>query len=203
MTRLLLISAAILLAGGLAPLGCSIISKDVLKEVDRSATLILAQANPPAFTGKKILWGGVILKTDNLENTTEIEVLESELSYGDTSEDGRSRGRFIIEAKGFLDPNVYKPSKRITVAGAIKGASTRKIGKMDYAYPVIAPIEMKVYEYVPQPDYPLPWWYDPYYPGPYYPYGPYGPYPGPYPYNPYRYQYPYNYPYAAPPPAGN
>lgn len=192
MTRLILISALSLLAG------CSVISKDVLKDIDRSATLDLVQAKPDAFTGRKVIWGGTILKTDNLENTTEIEVLESKLTYDDTSENGRSRGRFIIEATGFLDPNVYKPSKRITVAGAVKGASARKIGKMDYTYPVVIPVEMKVYEYVPQQDYPPPWWYDPYYHGPYYPYGPY---PGQYPYNPYRYQYPYQHPYATPPPS--
>ncbi|MBI5643693.1 MAG: Slp family lipoprotein [Deltaproteobacteria bacterium] len=176
--------------------GCgSVISKNVVKEVDRNITIEMVQANPDQYIGKKVLWGGTVLGTENLEATTEVEVLESTLAFDDRPEDGASRGRFIIEAKKYLDPNIYKEDKRITIAGTINRVDVRKIGKMDYPYPVITPIEIKLSEKIEAYPYDYNQPYYPYYGpmSPYYPYNPYGP---TYPYGgyPYRYPYPY-YPY--------
>lgn len=181
--------------------GCSVLSKGTLKQVDPDISLDIVEANPDRYVGKKVLWGGIILKTENLEDVTQIEVLETELSFDESPRDGASRGRFIVESKRYLDANVYKENKRITVAGTIKGYETRKIGKMDYRYPVVTPIEMKLFDYVPQPQYQD--YYMPYTGYPYgYPYGPYGPYspfspsPYPYPYPGYPFgPYPYRWPY--------
>lgn len=185
MRKIALIAVLLLVAGC-----ASVISKDVLREVDRNITITMVQADPGAYKGKKVIWGGTILKSENLEKVTEIEVLESELSFDDRPADGKSRGRFIIEAERFLDTEVYKPGKRITVAGVIKGIKVKKIGKMDYRYPVVTPIEMRLFEPPPKVSpyeayYPPPTIY-PYYPWPY-PYYPYNPY---YPYYPWPYPYP-------------
>jgi len=173
--------------------GCaSIISSDVLKDVDRSISLQVVQANPDAFKGRKVIWGGIIVKTTNLETVTEIEVLETALAYNDVPTDAKSRGRFLIRVKGYLDAAVYTAGKGVTVAGIIDGVTVRKIGKMDYTYPVITPIELKLSEpYREEYYYNEPYYYGPYY-NPYY--GPfYGPYYGPYYglYSPYYYSPPY------------
>lgn len=172
--------------------GCaSIMSSNVLKEVDRGLTLELVQAKPEAFKDKRVLWGGLIVSTTNLETVTEIEVLETALAYNDVPTDGKSRGRFIVRVSGFLDAAVYKEGKGLTVAGVVQGVSVRKIGKMDYAYPVITPIELKVSEpYTEDYNYNSPYGYGPYY-GPYYG----GPYYGgsPYYYGPYTPYYPYGF----------
>lgn len=179
--------------------GCSVISKEALKEVDEGITLKMVQEHPENYIGKKVLWGGTIISTDNKENASEIEVLESELAYDKSPRDGASEGRFLVEAKKFLDPSVYKTDKRVTVAGTLKGTAVRKIGKMDYTYPVVVPFEMRLFDKpLPQPtspydvyNYPYPYGpmgpYSPWYPAPW-PAYPYGPYPyGPYPYRPYPY----------------
>ncbi len=171
--------------------GCaSIISSNVLKEVDRGLTLELVQANPKAFKGKRVLWGGLIVSTTNLETVTEIEILETPLAYNDVPTDGKSRGRFIVRVNGYVDAAVYKEGKGLTVAGTVKGLSVRKIGKMDYAYPVVTPIELKVSEPYTEDynEYNYPYGYGPFY-GPYYG----GPYYGgsPYYYGPYTPAYPY------------
>jgi len=170
--------------------GCtSIISGNVLKGVDRGLTLELVQANPNAFKGKRVLWGGLIVSTTNLENVTEIEVLETALAYNDVPTDGKSRGRFIVSVNGYLDAAVYKEGQGLTVAGSIKGVSVRKIGKMDYAYPVVTPIELKVSEpYTEDYNYNYPYGYGSYY-GPYYGGSYYGG--SPYYYGPYSPYYPY------------
>ncbi len=191
MKNLILIFAASIVFAG-----CSVMDKSILKDVDRGITLDIVQSRPEQFTGKRVLWGGTIIGTDNLEDKSEVEVLESSLGYDDRPEDGVSRGRFIIESKQFLDSNVYKANKLITVAGTVKGVEVRKIGKTDYAYPIITPIEMKLSEQLPKTydyNYP-PYMYGPYGPyGPYNPFYPYSPY-GPTPY-PYRYPWPWPYPY--------
>ncbi|MFQ5736363.1 MAG: Slp family lipoprotein [Thermodesulfobacteriota bacterium] len=197
LTRIfVLVVAAVVLAG------CgSVISKGLVRQVDRQITLDKVQKDPEKYAGRKVLWGGVILNTRNLEKTTEIEVLETELDYNDVPvfREATSKGRFLIEANRFLDSNVYKEGKGVTVAGKVAGAVTRKIGKMDYRYPVVRPLEMKLSEELPQ-DYYMnyPGWgypyYDPFY-GPYSPYDPYYPFSPYYPYGPYPYRrYPF-YPY--------
>lgn len=175
--------------------GCSVISKETRKEVDPDITLDMVQKNPDQYIGKKVLWGGIILSSENLEKTTEIEVLETELGYDQRPENGQSRGRFLIESNRYLDTSIYKENKRITAAGTVQRVETRKIGRMDYLYPVISPIEMKLSEKPPEDAYSgmAPWYgYGPYGPyGPAYPYPgyPFGPYPwGPYPYWPYPYR---------------
>ena len=173
--------------------GCaSVISRDVLRDVDRGVTIEVVQSNPGLYTGRRVVWGGTVVSSQNLEGTTEIEVLESSLAYDDVPEDGVSRGRFIVEARGYLETALYKEGKRITVAGVVKGVRLEKIGRMDYPYPVIEPLEIRLFE--PAPEYPYsealpPWWlYDPFWP--YYPYSPW-PYHQRYPFYPYPYPYPW------------
>lgn len=172
--------------------GCgSVISRGLLKEVDRGLTIEAVQSE--RYGGRKVVWGGVIITSRNLERTTEIEVLETRLSWGDIPvdpvEDG-SGGRFIIEAAKYLDTAIFTEGKFLTVAGTVKGVIKRKIGMMDYPYPVITPIEIKLFEPASEPDYrDLPW-YDPFYPPDYY--GPYPPwYPGYPPASPWYPGYPY------------
>ncbi len=169
--------------------GCgSVISKGLLKEVDRSLTIGAVQSEQ--YGGRKVVWGGVIITSKNLERTTEIEVLETRLSWSDIPADpveNGSGGRFIIEAAEYLDTAIFTEGKFLTVAGTVKGVITRKIGMMDYPYPVITPIEIKLFEPSIEPDYRDLQWYDPFYP-PYY-YGQYPPwYPG---YSPWYPGYPY------------
>ena len=176
--------------------GCgSVISKSALMGVDRNATLDMVQREPERFSGANVLWGGVILSTQNLESATEIEVIETNLGYNDLPDfdSSSSRGRFIISADKYLDPKIYKEGKGVTVAGKVQGVTTRKIGKMAYTYPVVRPVEMKLSEELPQDYYAgYPMWGYPYY-DPYSPYGAYNPY---YPFSPFGPTYPYGpYPY--------
>jgi len=176
--------------------GCgSVISKGSLLDVDRNVTIDMVQRVPAQFNEAFVLWGGVILSTQNLESVTEIEVLETSLDYNDLPdfEYTSSRGRFIIAADRYLDPNIYKEGKGVTVAGRVQSVSTRKIGKMDYSYPVVRPVEMKLSEELPKDYYAgYPAWAYPYYD----PFSPYGPYNSYYPFSPFGPTYPYGpYPF--------
>ncbi|MBI5327578.1 MAG: Slp family lipoprotein [Deltaproteobacteria bacterium] len=167
--------------------GCSVISKDIRRDVDRGLTLPMVQTNPDVYKGKKVIWGGIIISSKNLADKTVIEVLQTPLDRTDMVIDKElSTGRFLVDSSIYLDTFLYKTGKEITVAGIIKGITIQKIGEMDYVYPVLEPLQMRILE--PQSEiiyepHPLWWPYQPY--NPYYPYHPYYPYPY-YPYYPPR-----------------
>src|SRR3972149_7955982 len=106
-----LMLAAIFLAG------CPGLPRSVLKEADRHITLDMVQSNPERLVGSKVIWGGVILNSENLENVTEIEVLETELSFDERPKNGSSKGRVIIQWPAHLDTNKYSTGKKKNVAG--------------------------------------------------------------------------------------
>lgn len=170
----------------LSVFGCgSVISENIKKDADRTIKLPMVQANPDVFTNKKVIWGGMIISSKNLKDKTVIEVLETPLDERDRVLDREmSLGRFIIEAKIFLDTFIYRPGKEITAAGIIKEVRVQKIDETEYRYPVIEPIQMRIFEPEPDPkySYPPPWWYYPP-PDPFEPY-PWGWY---YPYQRWRY----------------
>ncbi len=181
----------VLLLAAILPLvaSCgSVISQSVRDEADRNVTLDMVQTEPATYTGRMVVWGGSIIKTTNLAETTEVEVLETKLSGEDVPTGKETRGRFIIEARGYLDPVVFTSSRKITVAGTITGVRIDKIGMMDYPYPILSPVEIKLFEDREGEDYGdyPPWWR----------YRPYDPYWGPYPSYPPPYDWPYpSYPW--------
>src|SRR3989304_7479894 len=92
-----LMLAAIFLAG------CSVLPRSVLKEADRDITLDMVQSNPERLVGSKVIWGGVILNSENLENVTEIEVLETELSFDERPKNGSPKRRGRIQTPAHPD----------------------------------------------------------------------------------------------------
>jgi outer membrane lipoprotein len=156
--------------------GCAYpISKELRQEAKGSPTFAMVLQDPTAYTGSVVIWGGSIIQTLNAKEGTEILVLEAPLGYEGMPEGTRySQGRFIAKTPKYLDPEIYKPGRRITIAGEIVGKEIRPLGKTEYAYPVAVIKEIhlwgrhRVYVY-PSPYY----WYGPGWWGPW-PYGGWG-----------------------------
>jgi len=126
--------AAMLLLAGCA----HVISKETLKEVDRSATFAQVVKAPDAYVGKTVLFGGEIIETKNFADKSQIVVLQHPLDSRDRPVAGDvSEGRFIILTSGFLDPAIYSPGRQITVAGRVVGNEKHPLGEIEYTYPVI------------------------------------------------------------------
>ena len=108
--------------------------------VDRALTPRAAVAERKIVANRSVLWGGVILKTTNLENDTRLEVLAYPL-------DGRQRpirdsdplGRFIAVYTGYLEPADYAEGRMVTVLGTVGNTVAGKIGETDYTYPLLSP----------------------------------------------------------------
>ncbi|MGV6817525.1 MAG: Slp family lipoprotein [Thiotrichales bacterium] len=90
------------------------------------------------YTGLQIVWGGVILEAENLEDSTRLVVLGYPLDrYQAPRLSQEATGRFVVEIKGYLETADYAPQRRLTVAGQIRGMETAKVGEADYRYPVV------------------------------------------------------------------
>lgn len=167
--------AAVLILSGCTP----VISRQLMDQVDPALDYRAIAADPAAAKGRTVLLGGTIVQALPKPGGTELEVVEKELDYWDAPRlTDRSEGRFLVISERFLDPAVFSTGRDVTVAGEVLEPQTRRLGDIDYRYPVIRAEEMRLWRRGP-PVYPYPyggpydgWWRrSPYYPGyPGYPY---------------------------------
>lgn len=162
-------------------ISCAPLSKEIMREVDESLTFQVVQQDPARFLGKVVLWGGVIIETINKKDETVLKVRQTELDIEKRPENlDRSAGRFLVKSAGFLDPEIYKEGREITVAGEVGGKEILPLADTQYSYPVILAKEIHLWEkrQLVSPYYPYYypyWWHYPYgWHG--YPYGWYPPY---------------------------
>jgi outer membrane lipoprotein len=120
-------------------IGCAhVISKEVLKDVDKNVTFAQVAKAPDTYKGKTVLFGGAIIETINVADKSHIMILQQPLGRRDRPVAGDvSEGRFIVATQGFLDPAVYSPGRQVTVAGRVVGKEKRPMGEIEYTYPVI------------------------------------------------------------------
>jgi len=162
-TRRILHGIFALLAAIPLTAGCSSpISKSVRKAVDPEISFGQLREQPAAYEGRLVLLGGVIIRTDNKQEGTMIEVLQKRLDrWSRPKEEDETGGRFRVFADRFLDPVVYSPGRRITVAGTVLGGHVEKIGEVDYVYPVLRAREIHLWQDRSRSVvlYPYPVWY--------------------------------------------
>lgn len=165
-----------LLALILSMVSCSShIPPEIKTAINNSPDVDQAYNSPDTYLSQKIRWGGVILNTENKENTSWLTILAYPLNdNGKPQISEQSTGRFIAIVDKFLDPVIYKNDRKITVTGQLLKSKTLNVGDFPYQYPVVQiehyylwPVEIKY----PDVDYPPWWWYDPWY-NPYYPHYP-------------------------------
>jgi outer membrane lipoprotein len=140
----------------------------------------LVRGQPDSYLSQQVRWGGMILETENKQNSSWLTIIAFPLSdRGEPQTSARSPGRFIARVDEFLEPLVYGRDRLITVKGSFSKTEMLMVGEYPYLYPVIDvehyylwPVK-QVPHYV---DYPPYWRYDPWY------------YPG------YPWRYPYRYP---------
>lgn len=118
--------------------GCATTPDFDTSQVDRALTPQSVIAEAEASHGKIALWGGTILNTRNLEDTTQIEVLAYPLNSSHKPMlDSKPLGRFIIQHKGYLEPATYEQGLLISVLGSVAKNQKGKVGESEYTYPVI------------------------------------------------------------------
>lgn len=126
--------------------GCASTPEFDTSQVDRSLTPQSVVAEPGPSLGKVALWGGTILDTRNLKETTQIEMLAYPLdsSYRPLLEK-KPLGRFIISHAGYLEATTYAQGRQLTVLGSVSGSQSGKVGESSYDYPVITGSQMHLW----------------------------------------------------------
>jgi outer membrane lipoprotein len=174
-TRVLILATLLSLLTSCA----QVISSQERSKARQDLTFSVVLANPEAYRGETVIWGGKVIDTVNEQGLTLIKVLEIPLDFFEMPEEEEmSHGRFIAEVHRYVDPEVYRKGRMITLAGEIIGKKAEPLGEMEYTYPVVCAKEIhlwKQYSY-PYGPYPTPYWY--YWFGSPYPYA--WPYDGPY-----------------------
>ena len=131
--------AELLVIGALLAGCASVIPEAHRLGAERDPDFAEILARPDAAVGRRVILGGRILETRPLGPETEIEVLQHPLSVDDAPRDrAAAGGRFLILHPGFLDPAVYTPGRRVTVAGNLVAPRERRLGDQPYRFPVVA-----------------------------------------------------------------
>ena len=133
-----------------------------------------------AYISQKVRWGGVILQTENRQDSSWVTIVSFPVDKdGEPQVSDQSNGRFIARFEEFVEPLVFSAGREITVVGTLLATETQEVGEFAYEYPVVKVDhhyiwpEKKDPVYVDSPPY---WWYDPWWPYPYYyPYYPHYP----------------------------
>jgi outer membrane lipoprotein len=133
----------VLLLNACAP----VISPQLMEQVDRNLTYGSLASHPDEAKGKIVLLGGTIVQTVPKPEETEIEVVQKQVSSsGEPYLTDKSEGRYLVVVKRFLDPAIYRSGRDITVAGEVQGSAVRRLGEIDYRYPVIAALELHLWK---------------------------------------------------------
>ncbi|MGD2126290.1 MAG: Slp family lipoprotein, partial [Desulfobacteraceae bacterium] len=114
-----------------------------------------------------ILLGGVVVKTLIEKDGTLLEIYQTRMDKGGKPIDlDRSEGRFLAYYKGFLDNEIWRKGRKVTVACTLEGGKTRKLGDIDYRYPYLRVREIHLWKEDSYTHEPYPWgpwnpWWDP------------------------------------------
>ena len=115
---------------------CVPLSQDIRRQADESPPFSEIQKNPDKFRGTIVVWGGVIIETTNLKESTAIKVMQTALDIQRRPTDlDRSEGRFVIRVDRFLDPDIFRKGREITVGGSVADYEVHPIGEIQLHLP--------------------------------------------------------------------
>ena len=96
------------------------------------------QAGVADYSGREILWGGRIVRVQNLEYTTEVEVVSYPLDRErQPRTDLPTQGRFLLALPGFAEPYDYQAGRHLTVHGVLAGMRSGRVQDHEYLYPLV------------------------------------------------------------------
>jgi outer membrane lipoprotein len=113
-------------------------SQPVVPTADRTLSPQQAANAQPDPDAPPLQWGGVIIKSQNLREATEIQILGFPLD-----EDGRpdtsatSIGRFIARQPGYLELAEYALGRQVTATGRFSEKRQGTVADSNYLFPIL------------------------------------------------------------------
>ncbi|MEW8295124.1 MAG: Slp family lipoprotein [Candidatus Thiodiazotropha sp.] len=128
-------------------------TQPVVPVADRSITPKRAAGTQPAREEAPLQWGGVIVESQNLQQTTEVQILAFPLDAdGRPETDATSIGRFIALLPGYLELEEYAVGRRVTATGRFTANREGMVADSSYTFPVLACDELTLWpEREPRP----------------------------------------------------
>lgn len=115
-------------------------------QVDPDLTPQRLAADAPDHVDQPVVWGGVIVASENLEDRTRLEVLAYPLDRSQRPRTGQPpRGRFLVEHPGYLETADYAPGRSLTVQGQVDEVVDGRIGEAAYRYPRVVPDDLHLW----------------------------------------------------------
>ena len=106
--------------------------------IDLDITPLQAVNDSERLRGQRVLWGGIIIASDNLKAVTQFEILAYPLDSNQRPQtDKAPLGRFIAQHQGYVETADYTQGRLMTVSGLLQGTSTGRIGESEYSYPLV------------------------------------------------------------------
>ncbi len=118
--------------------GCS--TKPVLPTEGANQELTPKQVSDTEqqFIGSRVLWGGVIVSSTNLEGSTRLEILSYPLdSKLRPLTDKKAGNRFLAHHRGYLETVDYSAGRQVSLVGTISGIEQARLGEHHYKYPTV------------------------------------------------------------------
>ncbi|MES9869965.1 MAG: Slp family lipoprotein [Sedimenticola sp.] len=127
--QLLMIGLALLLAG------CA--GRDTIPDIDSPTPRMVASV-PGRFVGQEVLWGGVVLASENLEKSTLFEILAYPLDWrGGPDVTEASIGRFQALGEGYMETGDFPRGRALTLMGKVTEVRVGKVGEAEYLFPIV------------------------------------------------------------------
>ncbi len=124
----------------------SVFAPDVRSQIDPTLSYAELAASPSSHAGRVILLAGTIVETINLENSTRITLLQYPAGRRHRPRTNQpSGGRFLILVPGYLETEIYRPKRAVSVIGEVGGREELPLGQTTYAYPVLTPKEIHLW----------------------------------------------------------
>ena len=112
-----------------ASVSCSVISREIRAEAEPRADFGALLENPDAFRGRTVFRGGYIRDVRVDGDRSLLRGLQARLSLRDEpAVRSDSQGRFCLVQRGFLEPEIFRPGRKITVAGRVMGMAAAPQG---------------------------------------------------------------------------
>lgn len=126
--------------------GCASTPEFNTDGVDLSLKPKQAAIENNALKGKSVLWGGMIIASTNLKESTQLEILAYPLdSRFRPMSDGQALGRFLAVRAGYMETTDFSQGRLITVQGTLGAIRKGYVGESEYVYPVVNIKQLKLW----------------------------------------------------------
>ncbi|MEE9320899.1 MAG: Slp family lipoprotein [Granulosicoccus sp.] len=127
-----------LLLAGVMLMLASCVSQPLKTETELTEITAAEAAEETQLPAGTVLWGGVILGSSNLAESTQLEILAYPLDKRQRPMTTRDAlGRFLIESEGYLETANYADGRLVTVLGELDKLVDGTIGGAKYVYPAV------------------------------------------------------------------